>query len=400
VLLTFLLSLDVVEGVLHGPDLAGAVLQLSHSLAVLIPIPDEVIIFLVVLLFWQRGSTLAGSPELSWGREGFHFRIGVLLYAVYIAARKDVEGAVIPELLPTFFLASMLAIAVARANSLVHQAGGSRAPISLRWMGGLGALLVAVTALGIGTGYVLDSHAVRQGVLLIGLGIGAVLGFAFKIMLPILMLLNPVLQLLVGFLRRLFEGLGDVMEEVQVNVVSSNGPPASEPQPTPEWIQFLSAAWPYIQWALVILVAVGLIIIVTRGRRRWRPDWVIHASEDEDLERSGAVMGRPGLLEGAPRRLAAWMRSVVDRSWLAPFVIRRLYIAMLNKAAKDGRPRWAHETPAEFGQVLKAMYPSAAAAVSEITGAYELVRYGLRPEAPEAVARVRSAWSALKKASP
>jgi hypothetical protein len=72
---------------------------------------------------------------------------------------------------------------------------------------------------------------------------------------------------------------------------------------------------------------------------------------------------------------------------------------MLDKAANDGRPRRSDETPAEFQGALVELYPAAAQSVGEITAAYELVRYGFRPEAPEAVERVQRAWSEFKRVS-
>jgi hypothetical protein len=398
--LAFLLSLDLVESSLHGLDLGGAVVRLIHSLAVLLPVPDEVVIFIAVVILWQRGSTLAGTPELIWGREGLHFRLGVLLYALYIAARRDVEGMPIPELLPTFFLASLLAMAVARANGLAHQPGGSRAPITLRWMAGLAGMLAVATALGVGAGYALNSQPAHQLVILVGLAIGALLGLFFRLLLPVLMFFNPLLQLLVDWLRQLFVGLSEVMAQVQVNPVQVTPEPGAENAAPPGWVQALAAAWPYIQWGLILLAAGAVIYIVTRSRRRMRQDAHPDLGLDEDLDQPHSGGARPGLLEEAQSRLGAWIRAVAGRPWLAPFVIRRIYSAMLAKAAKDGRPRRADETPAEFQQVLSETYPAVADCSREITGAFELVRYGLRPEDPQVVERVRDAWAKLKQVTP
>jgi len=398
--LAFLLSLDLVESSLHGLDLGGAVVHLIRSLSALLPVPDEVVIFLAVVILWQRGGTLAGTPELSWGREGLHFRLGVLLYALYIGARKDIEGAPIPDLLPTFFMASLLAMAVARANSLAHQPGGSRAPITLRWMAGLAGLLALTTILGVGVGYALNSQIAHQGVILVGLIVGAILSLIFRLLLPVLMLFNPLLQLLIDWLHQLFAGLSDVMGRVQVNPVQVTPEPGAENAAPPGWLQALSAAWPIIQWALILLAAGAVIYLVTRSRLRKRQDTHPDLVLDEDLVQPHAGRDGPGLLQEAQSRLGAWIRSVTGRPWLAPYVIRRIYSSMLAKAAEDGRPRRADETPAEFQQVLGDIYPAAAESAREITGAYELVRYGLRPEDPHIVERVREAWAKLKQVTP
>ncbi len=395
--LAFLVSLDLVEGSLHGLDIIGAVGRLVDSLAVLLPVPDELVIFLAVVILWQRGSTLSGSPELAWGREGLHFRLGVLLYAFYIAARRDIEGAPIPELLPTFFLASTMAMAVARANSLGHQPGGSRAPISMKWTAGLTGLLVAATTLGVGAGLALNSHAAHQLALLFGLALSAVLGLSFRLLLPILMVFNPLIQLLIDWLRKLFDGLGTVMAQVQLNPVLPPESPGSENAAIPGWVQALTAAWPYIQWGLVLLGAIGVIYLVTRGRRGSRRDDRPDMTMDEDLDREAGRRARLGRLEEAQRRLGDWVRATSARSWLAPLVIRRIYLAMLTKAAGDGRPRREDETPAEFQGVLGDLYPGEVASSRQITSAFELVRYGLRPEDPQVVERVREAWAKLKQ---
>jgi lipid-A-disaccharide synthase-like uncharacterized protein len=397
--MAFLLSLDVLESSLHGPDLAGAVVRLAHALSILLPVPDEVVIFLAVVLLWQRGSVLAGSPDLRWGREGLHFRVGVLLYAIYIGVRADIEGGVIPELLPLFFLTSMLAMAIARANSLAHQPGGSRAPLNPRWMAGLAGVVASATALGVAAGYALNSYAFHRLVILIGVGIGAVLGLLFSLMLPLLMVFNPLLQVLIDWLRQLFEGLGAVMAQVQVNPVVMTPTPSEQAAEVPGWLQALTAAWPIIQWALILAAGLAVIVLVTRSRRRRRGDVFADLESDEDVGRAKGHLDRPGVLTDVQRRLGDWMRSVVSRPWLATVVIRRIYQAMLDKAANDGRPRRSDETPAEFQGALVELYPAAAQSVGEITAAYELVRYGFRPEAPEAVERVQRAWSEFKRVS-
>ncbi len=380
-----LLSLNVVEGSLHGLDLVGAIARLTQSLAILLPVPDEVVIFLAVVILWRRGSTLAGTPELNWGREGLHFRLGVLLYAIYVATRRDFEGGPIPELLPTFFLASLMGIAVARANGLLHQPGGSRAPMTMRWMAGLTGILALTTILGVGAGFALNSRAAHQVALLAGLALGAGLALLFKWLLPVLMLFNPLIVFLVNWLRQLFSGLGEVMAQVQVNPVIATPTPGAENAAPPAWLQALAAAWPYIQWALVLLGAAVVIYFVTSGRRRSRPDISLDLATDEDLEHGAGVTSRPGLLEDAWSRVGAWIRSAASPPWLAPLVIRRIYAAMLAKASRDGRPRRSDQTPAEFQDVLREIYPSAADSSAEITDAFELVRYGMRPEDSQVV---------------
>lgn len=398
--LAFLLSLDVVEGSLRGLDLLGALAHLSSALAHLLPVPAEAWIFLAVVVLWQRGTSLAGTPELNWGREGLHFRLGVVLYAVYIAVRSDFEGAPIPELLPTFFLASLLAMAVARANGLTHQPGGSRAPITPGWMAGLTALLALATAAGVVAGLALNSHAAHQVALLAGVGVGVVLGLLFRLLLPLLMLLNPVVQILVDWLRQLFNGLGEVMAQVQVNSVPDAAAPTAERAAAPPWLQALAAAWPYLQWVLVLL-GVGLVIaLVTRGRRRIRADEERWMQRDEDLEPGSILPAESGLVAQTWTRLKGWIQAGAARPWLTTLVIRRIYSAMLAKAARDGRARRADETPAEYQEALAVLYPTESESSKEITGAFELMRYGLRPEDPQTVDRVRAAWARLKQVAP
>jgi hypothetical protein len=402
IVLAFLLSIDIVEGAVHSADIIRALASFTQpeSQAVLFPLPDSVVIFLVLILVWQRGATLSGTPDLVWKREGRHFRVGVLLFAAYILTRFDVLGSPVPELLPTFFVTSLLAISVARANSLVHARGGSRAPLRLRWMAGLGAMMIAATAMGVGVAYALDSPAAHQVILAVGLALGAVLGALFGLLLPVLMLFEPVVKLIFDVIRNVSRSLGDLVSQVQVQ--PPHAPPSQNvaPQSQPGWVQALAPTWPYIEWGLLLLAIAAVIYMVTRARRRTQRARPSGHTADEDLPLTDDAGERKGFMGESRERLGAWIRDIAERPWLARLVIRRIYAAMLDKAASEGRPRRVDETPGEFQQVLTRRYPSAADSARDITQAYELVRYGLRPEDPHVVERVRAAWSRMKQASP
>lgn len=399
--LWFLASVDLLEPSVALPDLGGAVAQTLRSLAVLLPVPHPLVIFGAVLWIWHRGSVLAGSPDLNVGREGFRFRLGVLLFGIYVAVRGGFDDFLMPELLPTFFLASMLAMAAARANSLSHRPAGGLAPFDARWMAALLSMLAGTTVLGVGAGWFLGSPPARQVFAFLGVVIGAVLSALFALALPLFLLLTPLVEGLITWLQGLFAGLGDVLARVQVSQLPDTAGQAAQAAPTPDWIERLVQAWPTIQWILLGAAAIGVVWLITRARRRASDRGLADMEGIEDLPVTGNQLGPlRQRLSNVPQGLAAWVRSLRDSPWLSSWIIRRIYARLLAKAAHDGRPKAPGETPREFEEALAGVYPQSRPQVAEITRAYELVRYGLRPEDPAMVTRVRQAWANLGRSIP
>jgi hypothetical protein len=173
--------------------------------------------------------------------------------------------------------------------------------------------------------------------------------------------------------------------------------PAPEPSPAPGILAPYRAPLQVIGTTVVIALLAVLAVGASRrySRRRRSLLWE-DRSEGLPLRPPRASRLR-GILAVAQSRFGRVRRF--GRHLLAAAAIRRIYARLLDLAEARGRRRAPAETPREFMPQLWALFPDLRAEVELITEEYLRVRYGEYPEAVEAVARVRAAWSELLRAA-
>jgi hypothetical protein len=154
-----------------------------------------------------------------------------------------------------------------------------------------------------------------------------------------------------------------------------------QPVQWPDWLA------PVLQTALVlaILFAIGAWIARAVNRRMMR-------YEKETFIREPMA----GEAEGAR---AEWrQKKAARRRWNTHAEnIRRIYAALVARAADAGVPRAIAETPNEFLPRLERAWMERAAELQLITRAYVAVHYGEENIPPEMLGRVRTAWQRAEK---
>jgi ABC-type multidrug transport system fused ATPase/permease subunit len=370
--------------------LAGIFRSLRQANVAHQSVSHDVIIFLLVLFLWWRGLVLA-QRQLDAGSVAFRFRLGLVMLAVTTA----VGGIVLPwpsyYFVFLFFFASLLGIALARAEEVGQQYGGSQSPFSLGWLGALVAASVLVLLLAAGVAALLTGENVSRFIRpllevlrLLFLGLAFVLGFVVQFLVVALRFLFGEISL--EDLRR---GLSQLLE--------------SETTVQPEGrLALLSPD----QLALVRTVGIVagvllLVAVVALSLRRLR----VRAGREQDEQRESVWEGahlRRGLrdlLRRGRRRLDqatdALSHSFVGRLFAA-LTIRRIYAHMGALAAGRGYPRPSYQTPYEYLPALEEAFPDRREEVDCITEAYVAVHYGEVPERPENLARVQAAWEAIR----
>lgn len=395
-----LLSLNLV----YSPDtmlnLVGAAGQLLRALPQMVPPAGELLLALTIILVWRRGIASAASGYLAPGTTGFKFRLGVLVFAVFTVVTRQREGA-IPELMPTFFVAGLLAMSIGRAYWLTRLRGAGEPPFTVGWIGSLLALFGLTVAAGVAVGRLMDHPLAHQALAGVRELVLEFLGLVYLLMLPLLIAIEPWLQRLLAAIRNLLAGspifLEDTLEaqQEQAEAMNATDPPAFF-QSLSEFLTSLQAYWP-IARALLIGLAVVLVVFfalrLRRQRRRLAGAKELPRDEGEDLfERRGA-----GGLTSVVESVRSWGRALLEGELRTAIVVRRTYARLLNLAQAMGRGRHRWETPLEFERALGGLLPDMEAEVGEITDAYVKVRYGMFEQTEGMVDEVRSAWKRIER---
>jgi len=354
----------------------------------------DVIVFLAVLFLWWRGLVLA-QRQLDGESVAFRFRLGLVMLAVTTV----LGGSVLPwpyyYFVFLFFFASLLGIALARAEDVGQQYGGSQSPFGFGWMVtlSLASLVVLLLAAGVAA-------------LLTGENIGLLLVPALQVLRIVLFGLVYVLawvaQVVIVPLLAFFQlyELGRALEEISSRMV-----PPEEPEMEMQFQESL-----FTPEQLVVARVVGivggvlvLVVLVALSLRRLRARAEQRRGEERESVWEGADLqsGLRDLLRQGRRRLdeaaAALSHSLVDQ-FFAALTIRRIYAHVGALAAERGYPRAPHETPYEYLPILEQAFPTSREEVACITEAYVAVHYGEVPERPEDLAAVEAAWGHIRGA--
>jgi hypothetical protein len=357
-------------------------------------ISQGLLIFVAVVFLWWRGLVLA-QRQIDSQSVAFRFRLGVIL----LAATSIIAGAMVSwpyqMVVFLFFFASLLGIALARAEEVGRQYGGRQSPFDLGWLATLALVSLAVLSLAVGLTLFLNSEII--GRLLRPLLVVFRL-IVFVLIYALAWLLQFVVQFLMAIFRRFDFGpaFQDVLDQVQVPEAIEEGPVApQDPVFTPEQLAALRLTGA-VSVALILLGLVALSLYRLRAQRAGRPE------EERESVWEGADLRRgvSDLIQRGRRRLGsaaeALGRTRIGRLFAA-LTIRRIYAHMAALAEERGYPRALDETPYDYLPTLREAFPEHQQEVARITDAYVAVHYGEMPERSEELEAVRAAWQQIRQ---
>ena len=293
-----------------------------------------------------------------------------------------------------FFFASLLGIALARAQEVSQQYGG-QSPFDLGW---LATLLTATTVV------LLMAAGVTS--LLTGETIGRVLTPVLRVLQILLFVViyvlawmaQLVIEPLLAFLQR-YE-IGRALDEIigEWEVPPPTGDTSNiQPVFTPEQLATT-------RLVVALMAAALALVVVAISLYRLRAGSVEPSDEVRESVWEGVHLrtGLGKLLERGQRRLNT-VTKTLSNSYLgrafAALTIRRIYAHMAFLAAKQGYPRARNETPYDYLATLKRAFPESWQEVTQITESYVAVHYGELPEREADLSAVRSAWKRVQRRS-
>lgn len=359
-------------------------------------------LFLLALtaLSWWRGMTLL-NRDIDVVRVGERFRLGGLLLAplIILLASLRLDWSILPFLL-FFFVISLTAVALTRAESTEKEQTAVLASLSPRWLGMITTVSVIVTFLGAGAAVLFSSlpkealgnwlaplwNALRWGGQTIGLT-------ASYLIAPFLNLIEKIAL----FLLRLYKEGFTILFEANPNTAPPADPAKDLLDAYYEWLLTQEPGEPglfhNVNWRLVILGVVLLIALLVI-RQYYRKNLI---------SRGNGRFGRI-LMDAAHRLIPTRLRRRKGkkkkknwRNWRTAVSIIRIYQQMIQISGEIGFPRGSSETPYEYLQTLAAVWPNHLSEVQLITNAYVKVRYGEFPETKAEFEAIKSAWERVRE---
>jgi hypothetical protein len=358
------------------PRLVPALLSSPRGLAI------EHIVSLGVVYVFVRGLGLAQRPLTLWFI-GLQFRIGIVIFFFFLLAVGSLQtfdlyhNAYDPSSwIFVYFFLSLLAIALARIEETETEIR-----YGPRWAVTLLAAVALTLFIGLGVLQVLTLDT--AGALMILL---TPLWWLFAAAVMLLAIPAGMLaEWLVNLLQPLFANVGRILDDLS-KIVPYNQQDAQQLQDSVAALTFLE---PLLKTLLVLIVAFILGSLIARALNRR-----MKKIEDETYARE--AIGADG--DAAKRARGAAKGQVRSRPRaLTADSIRRIYAALVARAAAAGLPRRAAETPYEFLPRLQQQWQDQASDLRAITEAYVEAHYAERDAAPEQVNFVRAAWRRIER---
>lgn len=359
-----------------------------------------VIVVLLTTVCWAEGMSYVGR-EIDIDQLGLRFRVGALIIApLLIALAGRLEAYRIAPLLLLYFLASLIAVVLTRAEAISKEQSGKNYPMSLRWVGlttgvSLGIVLSAgIFAALTGTNSIqflqIWLGPFWQGIVYAGTTAIATLTHISQ---PILTAFDWLLNSLITFIR--------FLQNLATPIPPSETDPSTSTIPsTLELLLelFDNLKTPFNFTFNLRLIALIFFILLIFFITFSLSTHLLKRNLNSENDSSVAPKNDPDQPISTLRRV--WEQLAGIRRQQIAASIRRIYQEMSDIAASLGYPRLESETPYEYIPSLARVWSEGNEQITLITESYIRVRYGQIPETKAELAQIKAAWQHLQSTLP
>ncbi|MDX1413851.1 MAG: DUF4129 domain-containing protein [Candidatus Promineifilaceae bacterium] len=358
------------------------------------------ILFLLVTFVWWRGLRLVNfRPDVQ--QIGLRLRIGILIL-IPLSLLPDLRisaWGTMPYVL-LFFLSSLTAISLVRAEQIESERSGFAASLNPGWVGTIfvTSLLISLTA-GLFAALVSGDLITVIGEYFSPVwtaalaGITVALSTVFYLATPLFFLLDLLLVFLTQMFTSLFSNFGD---RLGLNIAGGiQGLQSFLPDPE-EAAEVTGPTFSDTAVRVVsLLVMFGIILLVSLALTRRFRSTSVAPRASEPVGNVGSE-GIPAVTIG--ERLLKRL-GILNR-WRTAASIRYAYQQMCQAAAGLGYPRAETETPYEYLVTLAEVWPNNRLQCRLITDAFVRIRYGELPETEADLQKIMEAWKELEQTKP
>jgi hypothetical protein len=357
-------------------------------------ISPGLVLFCAGLYLWVRGIALA-QRVLGVEPVGFSFRLGIIAFVWLFLLQIFTPAGDAVHLTFGYFFLGLIAVGLARIESVSQSHLGIRSPFNASWLGILAGSTLAMSALSVAAAAL---FSLRNIVAMLNT-VKPVITLLGKLASPLWIALAWILELLINFLIRIFSGLfGEQDEEATALTRIAEGlQQFQQSQPVQGALRIILQI---IKWGFLSLALLSGLAIVAFSISRVRRALQEESAEQQAVWESGrtnkdtreATQSRWQKLRDELQARLARLRGE-DYSLAS---IRQVYASLVRLATACGFPRREAETPYEYTSTLHRAFAGCEEEVQLITEAYVRVHYGERSFPTAYVQRVRDAWLAIR----
>jgi|GEM_PF-1023242 len=364
-------------------DFAWLPRALVAMLSITRGIATEHLVTAGVLYVFIRGLGFAQRPLTLWF-VGFQFRLGIVVFFLLFV----VAGIARPFMLtkpfdPTlwvfvYFFVSLLAIALARIEEV-----GGELRYGPRWIATILGGIALVLFIGLGILQFFNPETARWVLILLA-------PIWFLITAIVLLLAIPGGYLagwLINLLKPIFDKVAQFFTDLTSQFPQQLRETLEDAAVSPIWTDIENTLKMLIVPVVLMIVAYFLARALQRRMKRIEAEAFIRESIGND---DAAERARRGARK-TPRPRRSFAQHIAAET------IRRIYAALVARAAALGLPRRAAETPYEFLPRLEQKLPEHSGDLGALTDAYVAAHYGELDAPLEQVNRVRAAWRRVEK---
>ncbi|NIM92488.1 MAG: DUF4129 domain-containing protein [Anaerolineales bacterium] len=355
-------------------------------------IPNSILVILTVIYLWWRGIVASAMGGLEQSSTHRRFQFGFFMFAIFALLHTEPQVDHLLKVLPIFFAAGLLAIALSRVRGLGLGKTVYHLPFTGRWFIAIAGITFFAIVLGTAGSSLLRSEP--------ALKVAEIAGGTFvRFIQVIIALISPLFLWILPIAERMADTLMEAMSDAGVEGLSeqidNNQFPDSEFEPS-EPILEIPGELLIAAVVVIFLLLIFMIIRRARTRRRTRVQPIMDVGESI-FEPDMLLSGVRRMLDQAQMGLDSVRKYGLGRRVRAATAIRRIYVQLLEFAAHYDRPRRPSETPREFQEYLSELFPGNTGELEIITEAYNQVRYGEYSEDEEFVLSVENAWKTFQR---
>jgi hypothetical protein len=351
----------------------------------------ELMLIFANAFLWFRVASATGR-ELSFFSVGVSFRLGMLLAIIGNALLSTIGGRPSQDatlIFALFFSFGLAAVALARIDQKAIGVANSSGAL-LPW----GRFAQIILAIGMTVGATLALAPLSAPASLrafFGLfspvwnGLGWLLT---RFLVILLLLLTPLLEGLVGLLRR---WIGEPVEPTQAGEMA-----APEPLVIARLVEESSLLRYCIVAGLIAVVLFVILMLFVKTMQRARAD------EEEEAAGEEIGFGGAGALRGLDR-LREWLRLLrqfgPNRRLLAAISVQNMYANVSRLARRRGFGRAPAQSPDDYLPTLRLAFPDHETALARLTAGYMRVHYGDKPVESDELAGLRQDYEEIASAA-
>jgi hypothetical protein len=357
-------------------------------------ISPALVLFCAGLYLWVRGIALA-QRDLGVESVGFSFRLGIIAFVWLFLIQILTPGGDAVPLTFAYFFMGLIAVGLARIESVSQSHLGIRSPFNASWLGILAGSTLAVSTVSIAAAVL---FSLRNIVAILN-AINPVLALLGKLASPLWIALAWLLELLINFLIRIFSGLfGEQRQEpTALTRLAEELQQFQQSQPVQGALRIILQI---IKWGVLGLAFLSALAIVAFSVSRLRRALQEESGEQEAVWESGRTTeDKRSATQDYWQRLRDELQARLARLRGEDYsltTIRQIYASLVRLATACGFPRREAETPYEYTSTLHQAFAGCEDEVRLITEAYVRVHYGERSFPAAYVQRIRDAWLAIR----